>query len=119
MTQSAAQLGMRSGKPHPTLRASASMYEIGGKRGGALAHSSSLPAGALAAGIDGPTVGEGVDDGTADDDSTGPAMPSGLQPARARVGAKGRPWKKDKRCDPCSRFFEPPNLEHLMYAEEV
>ena len=30
-----------------------------------------------------------------------------------------KPWTEDKRCDPASRFFKTPNLDHLLYAEEA
>ena len=63
-----------------------------------------------------------------DADPTGPAMPSGsVPPKQQRLGAaygaarpkKRLPWKQDPRVDPTSRFFPMPNVDHLIYAEEV
>ena len=132
-TQSAVSLG--GGKQARMMRASESSHSIqgaaGGPRGG-LPMSRSLPEGALLPeGIDGPTVGGyggggyggAADDATAEDEDTGPAPPSGLRgivPRERRRAAKSRvPWKNDKRCDPLARFYEPPNVDHLLMAEEV
>ena len=76
-------------------------------------------------GIDGPTVaGTAADVQMTDEDAdpTGPAMPSGQIPLShplRNYPRKRVPWREDTRCDPSSRFFEPPNLDHLVNAEEV
>lgn len=125
------------------MRASSSMHalhmggeqtgsELGGRRrvgggraagGGGLALSRSMPAGQFASGIDGPTVGgDGarVEDLTAaDPDATGPAMASHLVYRSSRQPRRKRTWREDPQCDPLSRFYEPPNIDHLKHAEEV
>jgi len=47
----------------------------------------------------------------------GLVSPYGM-PTHARVRKQPK-WEQDKRCDPTARFFKTPNLDHLMYTEEV
>ena len=107
----------------------------GGQHGQALPLSKSLPEGALGTAdggeqylrpIDGPTVA--FDHDVGDDDATGPAPPSGRAVPRV-LGEpyqqttvkrkKAVPWERDPRVNPTSRFFPTPNIDHLIYAEEV
>ena len=109
------------------LPASHSMAELAGRderRSQGLAMSRSLPA--LPGIVDVPTVapagGEQSLSGT--DESTGPApfLASADQMVMGGVRrrrAQRKPWRADPRCNPESRFFEPPNIEHLLRAEEL
>ena len=108
----------------PRMRASASMHTLGAGNGRGLPMSRSMPEGAMMPeGIDGPTVAGGEEaDESAADETTGPAPPSGTKWGRQQQMPRlprRVPWSKDKRCDPNARFYEPPNVDHLLYAEEI
>lgn len=91
-----------------------------------LSMSRSLPPGQIMAGIRDPTaIGVNVDSSDhaeMRDQVDGPSNPSSIAfaalPARREVSSlrSQRPNKSmrmDPRCDPTSRFFEPPNVDHL------
>jgi len=106
---------------HLSRTKAASMHRLGGgaannKRG--LPLSKSLPQLAQTGSIDGPTIKGAT---SPDADATGPAPASGRVPVPKR--RKPIPWEKllgsGDKADPLARFFPSPNIDHLLYAEEI